>query len=390
MRSILSARVVRAFAVSRRPADRRTRTGAAGAVLAALVAPAVGLAQDDAPAALSVAAEGWRGGAYARPDTGAFSHCAVARDDLLQGVTLVFARTPAGGLRLGMIGAAAPESSPPWAARLTVDEDEPEAVAATAPDGDGFVLALPDDPALVDSLRLGLSVTVSLDDRSWTFPLRGTNAALGALERCVETAGGLSADRLAALAGSAAPDAATPPGDSAPSAGAPTAAPEEVGSMLSGPEGEIDRAGLTRLLAAAGFDGVAFARQSALPDNALELDHAWQLGNGVVGGLHQHARGDANEFLGFVDTYLDAVREVCPGDADVVLESAERLRERFGLARASVECRAPEGPAFIELFLALDDTNYSAFFHEGGSQGREAPAEATDRIEQVVRQMAGL
>jgi len=358
------------------------------ALCVALAGPAGSGAQEPAPAALSIAEDGWLGGGYAHPDSRAFSHCAVARNDLLTGVTLVFAQGTDRILRLGLSGAAAPDSAPPWPARLRVDDEPARAVPATALDGDGFVLVLPEDPAVADSLRLGLSVTVEMDDRRWSFPLRGTNAALAALEDCVAAAGTLPAERIAALSGPAGPasrpaaegDGATPPAAESPA----------VGSLLSGPDGEIDRAGLTRLFAAAGFDGVAFARRSALPDNALELDHAWQLADGVVGGLHQHARDEANEFLAFVDDYLDAVREVCPGDADVVLNSAERLRERFGLARASVECRAPEGPAYIELFLALDDTNYSAFFHEGGGADNSAPAEATDRIEEVVRQMAGL
>ena len=64
--------------------------GAALAGATGLAVPAA--AQQAMPDAFSIDTGGWRGGAYARPDTMAFSHCGIARP--YGETTLIFTRTP--------------------------------------------------------------------------------------------------------------------------------------------------------------------------------------------------------------------------------------------------------------------------------------------------------
>jgi len=374
--------------------------GAALAGATGLAVPAA--AQQAMPDAFSIDTGGWRGGAYARPDTMAFSHCGIARP--YGETTLIFTRTPDHGLNIGLDGVVPPEAEGdrPAVALLTIDGATERALPAL-PAGDAVtVLPVGEDADLVERLRQGIAMTVRLGDREIEYPLTGTFDALPLLAECVRTAEAVPADQVAALVeggpdgddaapGADADSAATaeataeePAPQSAESAAAP-AAPAE-------PTDSIDQQTLARLLAAAGFapEQVAYARSDELPDNALDLDYAWQLDSRIVGGLHQRPRGEENAFDAFVRDYVERVETVCPGETESEIAEIETFRERFGLGRATVTCRAGDTTAHIELFMALDDRHYSAFFHEATPDQRPLAVEATEGIESVIRNMAGL
>lgn len=389
--------------------------GALAAALTAALAVATGLpvparAQQAMPDAFSIDTGGWRGGAYARPDTMTFSHCGIARS--YGETTLIFTRTPDHGLNIGLDGVEPPEAEGdrPAVALLTIDGASERALPAL-PAGDAVtVLPVGEDADLVERLRQGIAMTVRLGGREIEYPLTGTFDALPMLGECVRTAQEVPADQVAALlegdpagddaASDAATDSAAAPEatSEATATGAAAEPPQQTGESAAAPDAPaepteaIDQQTLARLLAAAGFapEQVAYARSDELPDNALDLDYAWQLDGRIVGGLHQRPRGEENEFDAFVRDYVERVETVCPGETASDISEIETFRERFGLGRATVTCRAGETTAHIELFMALDDRHYSAFFHEATPDQRPLAIEATEGIESVIRNMAGL
>jgi hypothetical protein len=365
----------------------------AAALGAGVGVPAVALAQNTgAPQTFSIETSGWRGGAYARPDSRAFSHCGIAR--AYDASTLIFTRTPNGGLNIGLDGIPpGSDGTTPPAALLTIDGQTERALPVVAAGPDTTVLPVGEDAELVDRLRRGTTLEIRLGDRELAYPLTGTFDALAELQDCVAAAEDMAPTRIAALIETGSTGEEAPPqtdeGEAPTASEAASATPGTQTAAVPPPE-TIDRETLTRLLAAAGFENVAFARQDELPDNALDLDYAWQLDNRIVGGLHQRRRGQANEFTAFVEDYISRVQTVCPGESTAETANVETFRERFGLGRATVTCQAGSTTAYIELFLALDDQHYSAFFHEATAADHDFAIEATASIENVIRSMAGL
>ncbi|NBB83208.1 MAG: hypothetical protein GVY28_07350 [Alphaproteobacteria bacterium] len=360
---------------------------AATGLALAMVLPTAAAAQDGgAPAAFSIETSGWRGGAYARPDTRAFSHCGIARG--YDGSTLIFTRTPETGLNIGLDGVApaSEDGTAPDAALVTIDGRTERALPVIEAGPETTVLPVGEDAELIDRLRRGSTLEIRLGDRTLAYPLTGTFDSLAALAACVEAAAAMPGEQVAALIETGSTEPA--PADDAPAAEPPPAAETETAAAPV-PE-TIDRETLTRLLAAAGFENIAYARSEELPDNALDLDYAWQLDDRIVGGLHQQRRGPENAFDAFVEDYVARVQTVCPGESSADVGEIETFRERFGLGRATVTCQAGTTTAFIELFMALDDQHYSAFFHEASADDRDFAIEATESIEGVIRSMAGL
>ncbi|WP_366654115.1 hypothetical protein [Fodinicurvata sp. EGI_FJ10296] len=344
----------------------------AGSALALVAAvPASGLLASavEAQEAFAINASGWEGGAYAEPGSDNFSHCGISRD-ITEDLTVVFSLNPRRNLNVGFL-------RPSWSmaegteadVTLDVDGSLSRDIGALPASPNLLIVPLGRDADLVEALKLGRTMNAEInhpdvEDGSISVPLTGTMVGLNGLEDCIDTALEMG------VADASAPET-----------------PQEVPGI--DPSAPMDRQTLAELLRAAGFEEIRFAPEEQVPEDELELNHVWQVGP-VVGGLHQVPRGGPEvEIDAFGDAYVDVLAGRCPGALETEVSETHIFDNEYALRYDLVECTADEGAAYVALLFTLDDYHYSAFFHEGDPENRGVAEEATLRIDQVIRSLAG-
>lgn len=319
------------------------------------------------PDEFTINVQGWTGGAFGREDTRQFSHCGVSRE-FDNGVTVAFQTNTEFQTVMAL-------RNPDWAleeddgsvVQLSVDGEVRRQYPVVAAAPQVAVVPLGTDTGMIDALRRGRELTVTFT--GWQsfqagdtlrFPLTGTSASLRQLRTCVETANRLIAANPEAMA---------------PSEGQ---APQDRMMTIEG---------LASLLNAAGFENVELLDPEAVPDNALELRFVWRM-NDITGALHQEPRGPEVAIDDFAQRYLDVLEETCTEGFDPDVGESEVIRGMWALKRATAICEAEDGTSFMALFFALDDYNYSVFYHLGPEDRREDITAATDRIAALVGDLA--
>ena len=167
----------------------------------------------------------------------------------------------------------------------------------------------------------------------------------------------------------------------------PEALQDEPGELPNGMPIEA----LASILNAAGLEDLAFMAPEAVPDNALDLLFVWRTGPEdapVIGGLHQRPRGEDGQMVRFANDYIAVLRDICPEGFSSELGDTEVISGSYALSTAAAECVTAEGADFVSLFFALDDFNYSVFYHMTASDNRSAAQQATDGVARVVRDLA--
>ena len=306
--------------------------------------------------------QGWRGGAYGRQDTGTFSHCGISRT-FDNGATLVIQTNPERFTNVALVRedwTLEPEAESP--VRLSIDGGFERTLGAVAAEATVLVIPTGDDEDLYQALRRGNTLTVETPMGQWQFPLVGTARSLNALRECVGRVNDLVASDPEALRGDA--------------EGLPNGMPIEA---------------LASILNAAGLEDLAFMAPGAVPDNALDLLFVWRTGPEeapVIGGLHQRPRGEGVQMDRFATGYVDVLREICPDGFGSQIGETEMIAGTYALSTAEAECVTEEGADFVSLFFALDDFNYSVFYHMTSADNRAAAEAATEGVARVVRDLA--
>jgi hypothetical protein len=338
---------------------------------AALLAGAACLALAGAPAAAQqepagefmIDIEGWRGGAFGRDDTGEFSHCGISKS-FDNGVTLVLQTNPEFLSNLAMINEdweLEPQSE--TGVRLSVDGGVQRTRGAVAAQPNALAIPLGNDPEFYQALRLGAVLTIETEFGAYRFPLDGTARSLNALRQCVEQVNELMASD-----------------------------PEALQGQPQGPPNAMPIEALASILNAAGLEDLAFMDPEAVPDNALDLRFVWRAGPEdapVIGGLHQEPRGEEVQIDRFAEGYINTLRDFCPEGFSSEMGETELIENNYALKTAEAECVTEEGADFVSLFFALDDFNYSVFYHMTAADNRAAAEVATDGVMEVVRELAG-
>jgi len=343
-------------------------SGLGAALLVAALHPAS--AQQRAPDEFTISVQGWTGGPFGREDPRQFSHCGVSRG-FPNGVTVAFQMNASFQTTLGL-------RSENWeleqddgsVVRLSVDDDFQRQFPVVAAAPQVAVIPLGTEPEVIDALRLGRELTITFSDwqsfqagDTLNFPLTGTSASLRQLRQCVETANRLIAADPEAMG-----------------EGEGEAAPTPADRMMT-----IE--GLASLLNAAGFENVELLDPEAVPQNALELRFVWRV-DGITGALHQEPRGRDIAIDAFATRYLDLLAATCAGGFEPEVGETETIAGVWALKRATAECEAEDGTNFISLFFALDDFNYSVFYHLAPADRREDVIAATDRVADLVSGLA--
>lgn len=307
------------------------------------------------PAAFTIDTAGWEGGAVGEPTTGQFSHCGISRD-YDNGISLVFSMGLGYDTSMLLI-------QPDWQleegqeqeVRLRIDTVVDGTGPAIAVASNVLLIPLGTEAELLEVLKRGSTMTLTVSEGEFRFPLTGTMASLTAMRDCVDAARELIAEAQAQAGG--------------PMAMAPQPAPATLGMTLGGLRGLLDAAGLD-----AG-DSVRFL---------------WRVGP-VVGGLHQQPRmSEEVEIDTFADSYIQLLRVRCPGDLTVEPQPAEIFFEIYALKTATARCEAGAEPQVLSLLFTLDDTMYSVFFHQADAGDAARAAEATDSIYRVIRQLVAV
>ena len=334
-----------------------------GAVALGVAAPAAirpAAAQDDAQAeALAIDVQGWTGGAFGREDTQAFSHCGISRE-FDNGVTVVVSMNAEFAVNIAFANAdwaLEPEVEGP--AGLSVDGSVNRRLGGLAANPTVFLVPLGADDPFVEALRRGLNLRVDIPPGRFDIPLTGTAASLSQLRDCVEVAATLIAEN---------PELVEPP------------EPREVPAM--------SLEALANILEAAGVAELQFLAPERVPQNDLQLRFVWRSGP-MIGGLHQSPRRQAVEIEGFARTYMDIVEAFCPERFEPEIREAEVLGNAYGFASAAVVCGEADGEEnYLAFFFALDDFNYSVFFHQAPLPLAEDAVAATEAVQEVVLSLA--
>lgn len=325
-------------------------------VLAASQSPT--LAQQ--PPEFTIQHRGWEGGAFANEE-GQFSHCAVERT-FENGVRMIVRTDTALQTNLAFVNDDWTfEPDQRLVVQLSVDEDFRQQFPGVPVSEQVLVIPVGQNAELYRYLREGIELSVETPDETLTFPLTGTSVSLGTLRQCVQTATRLieSDPELSAA----------PP------------------SSLTADSGLSLRA-LAEILNRAGLEDLAFMRPEEVPENALNLRHVWRVGEDMVGGLHQQPRGEEIRIDAFAQNYAARFEDLCPAEAEMDMGETTVIREIYALKSATVRCGQGEEADFVSLFFALDDLNYSVFFHQTRAANQQAALDATEGVRRVVRNLA--
>ena len=338
---------------------------ACGTLLGGLLAvaePSAALAQD-APAAetaaLSIDEQGWTGGAFGDEQTQSFSHCAVNRP-FDNGVTVIVSMNAEGSANIAFGNTdwdMDPQSE--GVAGLSIDGTVARQLGGVSGNATVFVVPLGPDDEFIEALRRGLTLTVQIPPGQFEIPLTGTAASLRQLRDCVEVATALIAEN---------PELVEPP------------EPREVPAM------SLDA--LANILDAAGIAELQFLAPERVPLNDMQLRFVWRSGP-MIGGLHQSPRRSAVEVGGFARTYMDIMEAFCPTRFEPQFGEVDVLGDTYGFASAELICGEDNGDEnFLSFFFALDDFNYSVFFHQAPLPLADDAVEATDAVQTVVLSLA--
>jgi hypothetical protein len=348
----------------------RILRAAALAAGAASLGPAL-TAMSTAPAAAQqqdgefmIQVDGWRGGPFARDETGTYAGCRVHKV-FDRGLVLVVGTSPEFQSELAILNESwTLEPGSETVARLSVDGAVQRQLAAVAAGPQALVIPVGEDEELYQALRRGSVLTVETDLGQMQFPLSGTARSLSALRQCVERTNELLARN---------PEAAQPAGEASTRRAMP-----------------ID--GLVSLLVEAGLEDLGLMLPEAVPDNALNLRFVWRTGPEdapVIGGLHQAPRGEEVAIDGFAEAYLNTLRAFCPEGFSADLDEAELIGANYALKTGEANCvTARRGEDFVSLIFALDSFNYSVFYHTTAIENRELAEQATGGLEEVLREVA--
>ncbi len=342
------------------------------------------------PPELTINVSGWQGGAFGRQDNHQFSHCGISRA-FENGVTMMISMNPEFLVNIGLV-------NPRWTltenqqsvARIEIDGGYERQFPAVAAGRNVLVIPTGNTPELIENLRRRNTLTITTGQGPLSFPLRGTSQSLERLRGCVETANRLArrAGQAAAPAAPAQPGGAAPAQPEAATPPAAAAAPEGTQPPAGQPrEVRLSLEALTAILAAAGLPDVWLRLPTQIPANDMHLNYVWRTA-GVVGGLHQEPRGEQVDIDGFSDRYTALFSGLCPDGFQRQFTDSEVIQRVYAVRTGTIECRQGERQEFVSFFFALDDYNYSAFFHQTALDNRAAAESATAAIARIVHDLA--
>jgi len=329
--------------------------------------------QAPAPKEFMIDAGGWKGGAFANPQTKQFSHCGIqkAYDG---GVTLVLSMNPNYMFNVALIkqGWGLKEGEK-GQARVRVDTAyDNKKLEAIPGSPDAYIIPTGQSGDLFQALAKGSKAIVTVPKGEFTFPLSGTLAGLNALKDCTEAARKL----IAQAQGNGGGQNAQNPGDPRNLVGA-----QGFGMPVGALEG---------ILKSAGLQNVAIADPRKLPRDPLQINHAWQVGTDgkLVGGVHQEPRGDAVEIDQFAKRYLEIMKSVCSTDWQSSDQPAV-IEGPYAIKRAELSCTMNQQHIFAALVFTLDDNYYSAFFHQALQADKGLAEDAAKKLGDYIQgQMA--
>jgi hypothetical protein len=348
-------------------------------------APAAPAAQAQPPAAQGqqaptpkeflIDAGGWKGGAFANPNTRQFSYCGIQKV-YDAGLTLVFQMNPNYNFNLAVLkqGWGLKEGDK-GQARIRVDATYDKKFDAVPGSPEAYVVPTGQNGDLFQALAKGSKAIVTTPKGEFTFPLSGTLAGLNALRDCNE-----AARKLIASAQGAAPAGG----------GAPAAANNDPRALIGAQGFGMPVGALQDTLHAAGLENVAIADPRKLPRDPLQINQAWQVGTDgkVVGGLHQEPRGDAIEIDQFAKRYLEIMKSVCATD----WQSSDQpsvVNGPYAIKRAELSCKMGEQAISASLVFTLDDNYYTAFFHQSLLAEKSLSEDASKKLGDFIeKQMA--
>ena len=332
---------------------------AAAASLTMTAAATSASAQEAAqePGPLSIDVQGWVGGAFGREDTQAFSHCGISRP-FDNGVTVIISMNEEFATNIAL-------NNPEWSLtpeeqsviELRVDQTLGRQLGAIAAGPNILVIPTGPDEELIEALRRGLQLSIATPAGNYDFPLTGTSNSLRLLRECVETA----ADLIAAD---------------------PEAVPEPEPRETPGMTLEA----LANILTAAGVSDLQFLATDRIPDNAMRLRFVWRSGQ-MLGGLHQSPRGQDVQIEAFARAYMDMFETFCPDRFEPEFRDS-LVSPPYGFTTASLICADGDEENYVAFFFALDDYNYSAFFHQVVLPLGDQAEEASQSVRAVVLELA--
>jgi hypothetical protein len=313
------------------------------------------------PPEFSIQHRGWEGGAFANEE-GQFSHCGVERTFDEEGVRFILSMDVAYQMNIALVNEGwTLEPDQRSVVQLSVDEEYRAQFPAVPVEQTVMVIPVGDNEELFRLLRQGRELTVQTRTDSFVFPLSGTSVAFGTVRQCIETANRLIEQN---------PDLTAAPPSAMPS------------------DSRLSLRALAEILNRAGLEDLAFMRPEDVPDNELDLHHIWRIGEAMVGGLHQQPRGEEIRIDEFALDYVSRFEELCSADFEADLGGTTVLREIYALKSATVRCGDGEDADFVSLLFALDDLNYSVFFHQTRAANQQQAIDATEGVRQVVRSLA--
>ena len=329
--------------------------------------------QAPAPKEFMIDAGGWKGGAFASPQTKQFSHCGIQKvyDG---GVTLVLSMNPSYMFNVAVIkqGWGLKEGEK-GQARIRVDSTFDKKFDAVPGSPEAYVIPTGQSGDLFQALAKGSKAVVTIPKGEFTFPLSGTLAGLNALKDCTEAARKLIAQAQANGNGGQNAQNGVDPRNliGAQGFGMPVGALEEI-------------------LRAAGLQNVAIADPRKLPRDPLQINHAWQIGTDgkLVGGVHQEPRGDAVEIDQFAKRYLEIMKSVCSTDWQSTEQPAV-IEGPYAVKRAELSCTMNQQHIAAAMVFTLDDNYYSAFFHQALLSDKALAEDAAKKLGDYIQgQMA--
>ena len=331
--------------------------------------------QAPAPKEFMIDAGGWKGGAFASPQTKQFSHCGIQKvyDG---GVTLVLSMNPNYMFNLAVIkqGWGLKEGEK-GQARIRVDTAFDKKFDALPGSPEAYVIPTGQSGDLFQALAKGSKAIVTIPKGEFTFPLSGTLAGLNALKDCTEAARKLIAQAQTSGGGAGAG------GQNAPA---------DPRSLIGAQGFGMPVGALEEILKSAGLQNVAIADPRKLPRDPLQINHAWQVGTDgkLVGGVHQEPRGDAVEIDQFAKRYLEIMKSVCSTDWQSSDQPAV-IEGPYAIKRAELTCTMNQQHIVAAMVFTLDDNYYSAFFHQALQSDKGLAEDAAKKLGDYIQgQMA--
>lgn len=330
-------------------------------------------------------------------DSGAFAYC-VASNRFDNDLVLVIGRTaandinlaigiPKGGLELGL----------KWPVTVMVDDALKRPREAAAIDPELVIVSLGKDEEFFNALIGGRRIDIQGPMDTAAFQLRGSNAAIPELRKCVEK--GRASGKVAKVP--TVPSGRTANVDTQNAAAAVATTPpatESVSPLVgSGSRGEsggkrpaIPQA-LGAVLAMAGLKDITPLSLAGIPPEQRPADFAWRVGS-LFGGVRETQVSDNRDLAALTTAYMQALKRRCAGPFVSELGTVETVGTialRPGFANCGSVREGKNEIVHVSMAFYLTHTRlFTVFFHESPEAERATADQIRDRLIAVIRELA--